>query len=134
MIRDLTTSKLQDIDHFKCYLLACRRTAHKLPLMCAVKRLVRHHLVPFRDLIVNSDKKIVQIYTQWMFNALTITGVSNQTCGAKAWYAQTCTHALPVRTASVDLTMPGPKYWKPTKMRVSTQFVGELNAPQASKT
>src|SRR6266436_1009734 len=94
------------------------------------------YICGIRDKIVNekASKKIVQIYTQWMFNALTITGVSNQTCGAKAWYAQTCTHALPVRTVSVDLTIPGPKYWKPTKMRVSTQFVGELNAPQASKT
>ena len=39
----------------------------------------------------------------------TTWGASISVCGAKAWYAHTCVHALPVRTVSTVFIIPGPR-------------------------
>ncbi len=45
--------------------------------------------------------------TYLMPNTRTMCGVSTVTCGAIAWYAHKCTHALPVLKVKNDLIRPG---------------------------
>lgn len=55
----------------------------------------------------------------------TTNGVSDVTCGAIAWYAHKCTHALPVRSVKKDLISPGPKKVVTANITERTACAGE---------